>query len=194
MALVMRKFKRFYKKDFNKRGKNPPFKKGGQSSSLFKASRLSQSHRKRKRSLKLEALKKKKKGKGLIRAWDQESSESEGEEKANLYFMALENDVQFSPSNSSNLVYVDDDDDLNSLLIEMYHELEKITKKNKELKSPIEDNQDSLKSKEYSTTLLKKPGTQFERFEETLKNGLKGKNGGLEDDKNHPNRLSVALN
>ncbi|KAI5678265.1 hypothetical protein M9H77_09215 [Catharanthus roseus] len=37
MALVMRKFKIFYKKDFNKRGKNPPFKKGGQKSSLFKA-------------------------------------------------------------------------------------------------------------------------------------------------------------
>ncbi|KAI5663860.1 hypothetical protein M9H77_23183 [Catharanthus roseus] len=37
MALVMRKFKRFYKKGFNNRGKKPPFKKGGQSSSLFKA-------------------------------------------------------------------------------------------------------------------------------------------------------------
>ncbi|KAI5670898.1 hypothetical protein M9H77_11262 [Catharanthus roseus] len=36
MTLVMRKFKRFYKKDFNKRGKKPPFKKGGQNSSLFK--------------------------------------------------------------------------------------------------------------------------------------------------------------
>ncbi|KAI5652659.1 hypothetical protein M9H77_29846 [Catharanthus roseus] len=36
MALVMRKLKRFYKKGFNKRGKKPPFKKGGQSSSLFK--------------------------------------------------------------------------------------------------------------------------------------------------------------
>ncbi|KAI5671755.1 hypothetical protein M9H77_12119 [Catharanthus roseus] len=30
MALVMRKFKRFYKKGFNNRGKKPPFKKGGQ--------------------------------------------------------------------------------------------------------------------------------------------------------------------
>ncbi|KAI5664555.1 hypothetical protein M9H77_23878 [Catharanthus roseus] len=62
MALVMRKFKRFYKKDFNKRRKHPPLKKGGQNSSLFKArcfdgysidhlcSRLSQSHRKGKRS------------------------------------------------------------------------------------------------------------------------------------------------
>ncbi|KAI5672546.1 hypothetical protein M9H77_12910 [Catharanthus roseus] len=37
VALVMRKFKRLYRKDFNKRGKNPPFKKGGQKSSLFKA-------------------------------------------------------------------------------------------------------------------------------------------------------------
>ncbi|KAI5671739.1 hypothetical protein M9H77_12103 [Catharanthus roseus] len=36
MALVIRKVKRFYKKDFNKRGKNPPSKKGGQNSSLFK--------------------------------------------------------------------------------------------------------------------------------------------------------------
>ncbi|KAI5667118.1 hypothetical protein M9H77_16971 [Catharanthus roseus] len=37
MALTMRKFKRFYKKGFNNRGKKPPLKKGGQSSSLFKA-------------------------------------------------------------------------------------------------------------------------------------------------------------
>ncbi|KAI5649512.1 hypothetical protein M9H77_35517 [Catharanthus roseus] len=37
MALIMRKVKRFYKKDFNKRGKNPLFKNGGQKSSLFKA-------------------------------------------------------------------------------------------------------------------------------------------------------------
>ncbi|KAI5653472.1 hypothetical protein M9H77_30659 [Catharanthus roseus] len=64
MALVVRKFKKFYKKGFNKRGKKPPFKKGGQSSLLFKA--------------KLEATKKKKKGKGLIGAWDQDSSESGG--------------------------------------------------------------------------------------------------------------------
>ncbi|KAI5654219.1 hypothetical protein M9H77_31406 [Catharanthus roseus] len=48
--------------------------------------------------------------------------------------MALENEVQSSPSNISNLV----DDDLNSLLIEMYHELEKITKnKHMELKNKI---------------------------------------------------------
>ncbi|KAI5668211.1 hypothetical protein M9H77_18064 [Catharanthus roseus] len=51
--------------------------------------------------------------------------------------MALENEVQSSPSNISNLVN-DDNDDLNSLLIEMYHELEKITKKNKELKNKID--------------------------------------------------------
>ncbi|KAI5647883.1 hypothetical protein M9H77_33888 [Catharanthus roseus] len=37
MALIIRKFKRFYKKGFNNRGKKPPLKKGGQSSSLFKA-------------------------------------------------------------------------------------------------------------------------------------------------------------
>ncbi|KAI5661782.1 hypothetical protein M9H77_21105 [Catharanthus roseus] len=37
MALVVQKFNKFYKKGFNKRGKKPPFKKGGQSSSLFKA-------------------------------------------------------------------------------------------------------------------------------------------------------------
>ncbi|KAI5657914.1 hypothetical protein M9H77_26707 [Catharanthus roseus] len=30
MALIMRKFKRFYKKGFNNRGKKPPLKKGGQ--------------------------------------------------------------------------------------------------------------------------------------------------------------------
>ncbi|KAI5664527.1 hypothetical protein M9H77_23850 [Catharanthus roseus] len=39
---------------------------------------------------KLEALKKKKKGKGLIGTWDQDSSENEEEEKANICFMALE--------------------------------------------------------------------------------------------------------
>ncbi|KAI5649451.1 hypothetical protein M9H77_35456 [Catharanthus roseus] len=45
--------------------------------------------------------------------------------------------VQSSPSNISNLV--DDDNDLNYLLIEMYHELEKITKKNKKLKNKIDN-------------------------------------------------------
>ncbi|KAI5667340.1 hypothetical protein M9H77_17193 [Catharanthus roseus] len=121
MALVMRKFKRFYKKDFNTRGKNPPFKKGGQSSSLFKARCFecnSTDHLKGALEAKLEALKKKKKVKGLIGAWDQDSSESEGEEKANLCFIAIENEVQSSPSNLSNFVD-DDDDDLNSLLIEI---------------------------------------------------------------------------
>ncbi|KAI5675674.1 hypothetical protein M9H77_06624 [Catharanthus roseus] len=92
----MRKFKRFYKKDFNKRGKNPPFKKGGQSSLLFKArcfecnsidhlvADCSKATKKEKGALeaKLEALKKKKKVKGLIGAWDQDLSESEGEENA----------------------------------------------------------------------------------------------------------------
>ncbi|KAI5676229.1 hypothetical protein M9H77_07179 [Catharanthus roseus] len=71
----------------------------------------------------------------LLEVTQEDSSESEGEEKANLCFIALENGVQSSPSNLSNLV--DDDDDLNSLLIEMYHELEKITKKDKELKNKI---------------------------------------------------------
>ncbi|KAI5657138.1 hypothetical protein M9H77_25931 [Catharanthus roseus] len=111
MALVMRKFKRFYKKDFNKRGKNPPFKKGGQKSSLFKARCFecsSTDHlvtdcpkaiEKEKRTLEenLEALKKKKKGKGLIGAWDQDTSESEGNEKGNICFMAMENKVLSSP-------------------------------------------------------------------------------------------------
>ncbi|KAI5673408.1 hypothetical protein M9H77_13772 [Catharanthus roseus] len=148
MALVMRKFKRFYKKDFNKRGKNPLFKKGGQSSSLFKArcfkcnstdhlvADCSKAIGKEKGALeaKLEALKKKKKVKGLIGAWDQDSSESEGEEKANVCFMAIENKVQSSPPNLSNHV-----DDLNSLFIEMYHELENIAKKNEELKDKIDN-------------------------------------------------------
>ncbi|KAI5659462.1 hypothetical protein M9H77_28255 [Catharanthus roseus] len=102
--------------------------------------RLSQSHRKEKRALeaKLEALNKKKKGKGLIGAWVQDSSECEGEEKANLYLMVLENEVQSSPSNISNLVD-DNDDDHHSLLIELYHELAKITKKKKELKNKIDN-------------------------------------------------------
>ncbi|KAI5681732.1 hypothetical protein M9H77_02960 [Catharanthus roseus] len=52
--------------------------------------------------------------------------------------MSIENEVQSSLPNLSN--HVDDnDDDLNSLLIEMYHELEKITKKYKELKSKIDN-------------------------------------------------------
>ncbi|KAI5675969.1 hypothetical protein M9H77_06919 [Catharanthus roseus] len=105
----MRKLKSFYKKDFNKRGKNPPFKKGGQSSSLFKArcfeynstdhlvADCSKAIKKEKAALeaKLKALKKKKKVKGLIGAWDQDSSESEGQEKANLCFMTIENEEFF---------------------------------------------------------------------------------------------------
>ncbi|KAI5666782.1 hypothetical protein M9H77_16635 [Catharanthus roseus] len=67
---------------------------------------------------KLEAIEKKKK----------DLSESEGEEKASMCFMALENEVQFLPSNLSNFVVVDDDDP-NSMLIEMYDELKKISKR-----------------------------------------------------------------
>ncbi|KAI5657448.1 hypothetical protein M9H77_26241 [Catharanthus roseus] len=141
-----RRVKKFYKKGFNKRGKKHPFKKGGQISSLFKGRCFecnSTDHlvtdcpkaiEKEKGALeaKLEAIKKKKKGKGLIGAWDQDSSESKGEEKANMCFMALENEVQSSPSNLSN--FVDDDDgDPNSMFIEMYDELKKISKRNREL-------------------------------------------------------------
>ncbi|KAI5653001.1 hypothetical protein M9H77_30188 [Catharanthus roseus] len=71
---------------------------------------------------KLEAIKKKKKGKGLIGAWDQDSSESEGEEKAKLFFMVLESEVPSSPSNFSSSDDDDDDDDdddPNSMLVEM---------------------------------------------------------------------------
>ncbi|KAI5681200.1 hypothetical protein M9H77_02427 [Catharanthus roseus] len=120
MAFVMRKFKRFYKKGFNNRGKKPPFKKGGQTD-------CPKAIEKEKGALeaKLEALKKKKKDKGLIGTWDQDSSESEGEEKANLCFMALENEVQYSPSNSSSLIDDISDDDPCTMLIEMYGECEK---------------------------------------------------------------------
>ncbi|KAI5656264.1 hypothetical protein M9H77_25057 [Catharanthus roseus] len=79
MGLVVQKFKKFYKKGFNKRGKKPPFKKGEQSSLLFKARCFecnSTNHlvadcpkaiEKEKGVLeaKLEAIKKKKKIKGL---------------------------------------------------------------------------------------------------------------------------------
>ncbi|KAI5654030.1 hypothetical protein M9H77_31217 [Catharanthus roseus] len=132
MALVMRKFKRFYKKNFNKRGKNPPFKKGGQKSSLFKARCFEYSStdhlvadclkviEKEKGALeeKLETLKKKKKGKGLIGAWDQDTSESEGDEKGNICFMPMENEVQSSPSNSFSLIDDNYDVDPSSMLIE----------------------------------------------------------------------------
>ncbi|KAI5654374.1 hypothetical protein M9H77_31561 [Catharanthus roseus] len=124
-------------------------KKGGQSSSLFKARSFecnSTDHlvadcpkaiEKEKGALeaKLEALKKKKKGKGLIGTWGQDSSESEEEEKANICFMALENEVQSSPSNSSNLIDDICDDYPCTMLIEMYGECEKVSKRNKELKN-----------------------------------------------------------
>ncbi|KAI5682604.1 hypothetical protein M9H77_03832 [Catharanthus roseus] len=57
----------------------------------------------------------KKKGKGLIEAWDQDSSESEEEESTNMCFMALENEVQSSPSNLSSFDDDDDDYDPNSI-------------------------------------------------------------------------------
>ncbi|KAI5682169.1 hypothetical protein M9H77_03397 [Catharanthus roseus] len=84
IALIIRKFKIFYKKGFNNRGKKPPFKKGGQSSSLLKARCFecnSTDHlvadcpkaiEKEKGALeaKHEELRRKKKGKGLIGTWD----------------------------------------------------------------------------------------------------------------------------
>ncbi|KAI5653371.1 hypothetical protein M9H77_30558 [Catharanthus roseus] len=87
--------------------KESQFKKRGQSSSLFKArcfecnstdhlvADCSKAIEKEKGALEaiLEALKKKKKVKGLIGAWDQDLSESEGEEKANLCFMVVENEI-----------------------------------------------------------------------------------------------------
>ncbi|KAI5663477.1 hypothetical protein M9H77_22800 [Catharanthus roseus] len=84
---------------------------------------------------KLEALKKKKKGKGLIGTWDQDSSENEEEEKANICFMALENEVQSSLPNSSSILDDDCDVDPSIMLIEMYDECKKVTKRNKDLKS-----------------------------------------------------------
>ncbi|KAI5653172.1 hypothetical protein M9H77_30359 [Catharanthus roseus] len=50
--------------------------------------------------------------------------------------MRLESEVQFSPTNFSNF---SDDDDPNSMLIEMYDELKKISKRNKELKNKIDN-------------------------------------------------------
>ncbi|KAI5668180.1 hypothetical protein M9H77_18033 [Catharanthus roseus] len=84
---------------------------------------------------KLEALKKKKKGKGLIGAWDQDTSESKGDEKTNLCFMAMENEVQSSPSNSSSLIDDICDDDPSTMLIKMYGECKKVSKRNKDLKN-----------------------------------------------------------
>ncbi|KAI5677600.1 hypothetical protein M9H77_08550 [Catharanthus roseus] len=151
-AIIFQRVQKFYKKCFNKRGKKPPFKKGGQSSLLFKARCFecnSTNHlladcpkaiEKERGALeaKLEAIKKKKKGKGLIGASNQDSSENEGEEKANKCFMALEIEIQSSPSNFSSFID-DDDDDPNSMLIEMYDELKKISKRNKELRNKIDD-------------------------------------------------------
>ncbi|KAI5662759.1 hypothetical protein M9H77_22082 [Catharanthus roseus] len=92
---------------------------------------------KEKRALeaKLEALKKKKKGKRLIGAWDQDLSESQGDEKASMCFMAMENEVQSSPSNSSSLIDDNCDDDPSFMLIEMYGEFKKVSKRNKYLKN-----------------------------------------------------------
>ncbi|KAI5666820.1 hypothetical protein M9H77_16673 [Catharanthus roseus] len=84
---------------------------------------------------KLGALKKKKKGKGVIGAWDQDTSESEGDEKANMCFMAMENEVQSSPSNPSSLIDDICDVDPSSMLIEMYDECKKVSKRNKDLKN-----------------------------------------------------------
>ncbi|KAI5681822.1 hypothetical protein M9H77_03050 [Catharanthus roseus] len=82
MALVVRKFKKFYRKDFNKRGKKPPFQERRTNTNHLVAD-CPKAIEKEKGALeaKLEEIKKKKKGKGLIGAWDQDSSESEGEEK-----------------------------------------------------------------------------------------------------------------
>ncbi|KAI5678024.1 hypothetical protein M9H77_08974 [Catharanthus roseus] len=131
----------YNRKGFNKRGKKPPFKKGGQSSLLFKARCFgcnSTDHfvvdcpkaiEKEKRALeaKLEAIKKKKKGKGLIGAWDQDSSESEEKRK------------QTCASWHWKVSSIDDDDDPNSMLIEIYDEFKKISKRNKDLKNKIDD-------------------------------------------------------
>ncbi|KAI5681511.1 hypothetical protein M9H77_02739 [Catharanthus roseus] len=147
MALIMRKFKTFYKKGFNNRGKKPPLKKGGQTN-------CPKAIEKEKGALeaKLEALKKKKKGKGLIGTWDQDSSESEEEEKANICFMALENEAQSSPPNSSNLIDDICDDDPCTMLIEMYGECEKrLCKKIHTLEKSMVD-YDVLKEKNKRST------------------------------------------
>ncbi|KAI5680837.1 hypothetical protein M9H77_02064 [Catharanthus roseus] len=84
---------------------------------------------------KFEASKKTKKGKGLIGAWYQDTSESEGDEKANMCFIAMENEVQSSLSNPFSLIDDNCDVDPSSLLIEMYDECKKVSKKNKDLKN-----------------------------------------------------------
>ncbi|KAI5673337.1 hypothetical protein M9H77_13701 [Catharanthus roseus] len=87
---------------------------------------------------KLEALKKKKNGKGLIGAWDQDISESKSDEEGNICFMAMENEVQSSPSNSFSLIDDNCDVDPSSMLIEMYDECKKVSKRNKDLKNKIQ--------------------------------------------------------
>ncbi|KAI5678685.1 hypothetical protein M9H77_09635 [Catharanthus roseus] len=84
---------------------------------------------------KVEALKKKKKGKGIIGAWDQDTSKSEGDEKANMCFMAIEDEVQSSPSNSFSSIDDICDDDPRTMLIELYGECKKVSKRNKDLKN-----------------------------------------------------------
>ncbi|KAI5668724.1 hypothetical protein M9H77_18577 [Catharanthus roseus] len=110
MALVVQKFKKFYKKCSTKEGRNLNSRKDDK---VPHSSRLAIEKEKGA----FEAIKKKKKGKGLIGAWDQDSSESEGEEKTNMCFIALESDVKSSPYNFSNSI---DNDDPNSVPIEIY--------------------------------------------------------------------------
>ncbi|KAI5677074.1 hypothetical protein M9H77_08024 [Catharanthus roseus] len=57
--------------------------------------------------------------KGLIGAWDQDTSESEGDEEGSICFMAMVNEVQSSPSNFFNLIDDNFDVDPSSMLIEI---------------------------------------------------------------------------
>ncbi|KAI5663567.1 hypothetical protein M9H77_22890 [Catharanthus roseus] len=62
-----------------------------------------------------------------------------------MCFVALESEIQSSPSNFSSFIDDDDDgdddddDDPNSMLIELYDELKRISRRNKDLKSKIDD-------------------------------------------------------
>ncbi|KAI5681340.1 hypothetical protein M9H77_02567 [Catharanthus roseus] len=56
-----------------------------------------------------------------------------------MCFTALKSEVQSSPSKLSNFVDDNDDDDPNSVLFEIYDELKKISKRNKELKNKIDN-------------------------------------------------------
>ncbi|KAI5666874.1 hypothetical protein M9H77_16727 [Catharanthus roseus] len=78
-----------------------------------------------------EGTNQKKKGKGLIGTWDQDSSENEEEEKANICFMALENEVQSSLPNSSSILDDDCDVDPSIMLIEIMPRRKKSMRKNK---------------------------------------------------------------